>query len=199
MNAVKIRWINNNKFVFSYFFLLEKGAYGPSHGDYKDASTAQQPEPFVFIPSANQHASNADSVPIVKGFEFNTETIRRGFIRKVYSILSVRIFERKFFRLFRKCCVMFTILFAQCNRWCCCVHCPVLCSSCIMMRADNSLEIICGCLWSHWSLYSLQSFRWVAVKVFAVQHQPIWFFCQYSPLPNRLWLAIPQYNTIKMW
>lgn len=30
-----------------------------------------------------------ESEPNVKGFEFNDESIRRGFIRKVYGILSV--------------------------------------------------------------------------------------------------------------
>lgn len=40
------------------------------------------------MPPPNQHLPN-DQEPIVKGFEFSDTSIRRGFIRKVYSILSV--------------------------------------------------------------------------------------------------------------
>lgn len=36
------------------------------------------------------NATTTDTDPMVKGFEFSTESIRRGFIRKVYSILSVK-------------------------------------------------------------------------------------------------------------
>lgn len=36
--------------------------------------------------------------PEVKGFEFTDESIRRGFIRKVYSILSVRISLMRYHR-----------------------------------------------------------------------------------------------------
>lgn len=43
-----------------------------------------------FAPApAFQHVPASDEEPIVKGLEFNTESIRKGFIRKVYSILSV--------------------------------------------------------------------------------------------------------------
>lgn len=47
--------------------------------------------PSTHMPPQDMHVpSNAtDTDPIVKGFEFSTESIRRGFIRKVYSILSV--------------------------------------------------------------------------------------------------------------
>lgn len=51
--------------------------------------------PYGHIPPvANQHVPYSDgnsSDPIVKGFDFSEESIRRGFIRKVYSILTVRI------------------------------------------------------------------------------------------------------------
>lgn len=41
------------------------------------------------MPPPNQHVPNSDQEPMVKGFEFNDMSIRRGFIRKVYAILSV--------------------------------------------------------------------------------------------------------------
>lgn len=84
---------------------LEKSPYaappnmhGTSQSDgYKNAATAQQshPQPYVYtpssLPSSDQHLPNPDTDPFVKGFEFSTESIRRGFIRKVYSILSVKL------------------------------------------------------------------------------------------------------------
>lgn len=93
------RWmIRLNAFLLSFY--IEKGSYGapPNHG-YKDSSMGQQSEPYVYVPSgsmpsANQHIPTGDNVPMVKGFEFNTESIRRGFIRKVYSILSVRNYKK---------------------------------------------------------------------------------------------------------
>lgn len=67
-------------------------------------SQQQQQQPYAnqpgFIPYGypsattspqDQYVPNPDTDPIVKGFEFSTETIRRGFIRKVYSILSVQL------------------------------------------------------------------------------------------------------------
>lgn len=42
----------------------------------------------------NQHVPNSDEEPMVKGFEFSDMSIRRGFIRKVYSILSVSIMHQ---------------------------------------------------------------------------------------------------------
>lgn len=72
--------------------MSEKGSFGaPPNVGHKDGSTAHQSEPYVYVPSANQHVTSDDSDPIVKGFEFNTESIRRGFIRKVYTILSVML------------------------------------------------------------------------------------------------------------
>lgn len=62
------------------------------------AAYAQQPGfvPYGYasnnVPPQDMHVPNNDTDPIVKGFEFSTETIRRGFIRKVYSILSVNDF-----------------------------------------------------------------------------------------------------------
>lgn len=43
------------------------------------------------VPPSNQHMPVSDEEPMVKGFEFSDMSIRRGFIRKVYSILSVSI------------------------------------------------------------------------------------------------------------
>jgi len=44
-------------------------------------------------PPPTQHIPYSDNStePIVKGFEFSDESIRRGFIRKVYSILSIQL------------------------------------------------------------------------------------------------------------
>lgn len=45
-------------------------------------------------PPPNQHvpySDNNSSDPIVKGFDFTEQSIRRGFIRKVYSILTVQL------------------------------------------------------------------------------------------------------------
>lgn len=51
--------------------------------------------PYGHVPSPpNQHApysDNSSADPIVKGFDFTEETIRRGFIRKVYSILTCQL------------------------------------------------------------------------------------------------------------
>lgn len=49
------------------------------------------PAPGFAPPPASQHLPFVEDEPIVKGLEFNTESIRKGFIRKVYSILSVNI------------------------------------------------------------------------------------------------------------
>ncbi|XP_055311041.1 protein lifeguard 1-like [Sitodiplosis mosellana] len=64
-----------------------QAAYPPQAGfaPYGYASTNMPPPP------ADMHVPIHDTDPIVKGFQFNTETIRRGFIRKVYSILSVQL------------------------------------------------------------------------------------------------------------
>lgn len=67
----------------------------PPNAGYKDTPPYPQQTPYVYasssMPPADQHVpTNPDTDPFVKGFEFNTESIRRGFIRKVYSILSVR-------------------------------------------------------------------------------------------------------------
>lgn len=48
--------------------------------------------PYGHVPAPAQHmpySDNSSTEPIVKGFEFTDESIRRGFIRKVYSILTV--------------------------------------------------------------------------------------------------------------
>lgn len=73
------------------------GGPPPHSGGYKDGPSYAQPAygyAPASMPPADQHVpTNPDTDPFVKGFEFNTESIRRGFIRKVYSILSVRIGE----------------------------------------------------------------------------------------------------------
>lgn len=57
-------------------------------------STAYQaPEPGFAPAPAFQHVPISDEDPIVKGMAFSTESIRKGFIRKVYTILSVIIYS----------------------------------------------------------------------------------------------------------
>lgn len=51
-----------------------------------------QSTPVSIEHEMNGNAAN-DTEPIVKGFEFNEATIRRGFIRKVYGLLSVSFFR----------------------------------------------------------------------------------------------------------
>lgn len=67
---------------------------------YPTTQAAFPPQPgFAPYGSPNQsmpqdpYLSNTttDTDPMVKGFDFSTETIRRGFIRKVYSILSLQL------------------------------------------------------------------------------------------------------------
>lgn len=67
----------------------------PPNAAYKDTAPYPQQPPYGYasssMPPPDQHVpTNPDTDPFVKGFEFNTDSIRRGFIRKVYSILSVR-------------------------------------------------------------------------------------------------------------
>lgn len=52
-------------------------------------AAAYPPAPGFAPAPAFQHVPPAEDEPIVKGLDFNTETIRKGFIRKVYTILSV--------------------------------------------------------------------------------------------------------------
>lgn len=49
--------------------------------------------PYGHVPPPNQHVpySDTNTAEQVKGFEFSDESIRRGFIRKVYSILTVQL------------------------------------------------------------------------------------------------------------
>lgn len=63
-------------------------AYPPQPGfaPYGSSSSMPPQDPYIHVPNAN-----TDTDPMVKGFEFSTESIRRGFIRKVYSILSVQL------------------------------------------------------------------------------------------------------------
>lgn len=104
-----------DKIIFSSIFIsghkkinVGKESYAPPPnmdaphgGGYKTTSGSSQPYPQpgavpYGYPSSttspqDQYVPNADNVPIVKGFEFTGETIRRGFIRKVYSILSMQL------------------------------------------------------------------------------------------------------------
>lgn len=67
------------------------GAQQAPHAAYPQTGFAPYGYPSTHVPPQDLHVpSNAtDTDLMVKGFEFNTESIRRGFIRKVYSILSV--------------------------------------------------------------------------------------------------------------
>lgn len=61
-------------------------AYPPQPGFAPYGSSSSMPAQDPYMPNAT-----TDTDPIVKGFEFSTESIRRGFIRKVYSILSIQL------------------------------------------------------------------------------------------------------------
>lgn len=62
-------------------------AYPPQTGFAPYGSSSSMPPQDPYMPNA----TTTDTDPMVKGFEFSTASIRRGFIRKVYSILSVII------------------------------------------------------------------------------------------------------------
>lgn len=71
-----------------------KAAGAAPHAAYPQAGFAPYGYASTNMPPQDMHVpTNAanDTDPIVKGFEFSTESIRRGFIRKVYSILSVSL------------------------------------------------------------------------------------------------------------
>lgn len=101
---------------FDFYFLWlkmlveKKGQLPPSYPQQSIPQTGFAPQPgfaprpgysdgypqsnFISVygdgmPPANQHVPISDQEPMVKGFEFNDMSIRRGFIRKVYAILSV--------------------------------------------------------------------------------------------------------------
>lgn len=72
--------------------IMPPGGGGYASAGYPSAGypPAGYPPATGFAPApAFQHVAAAEDEPIVKGLDFNTETIRKGFIRKVYSILSV--------------------------------------------------------------------------------------------------------------
>lgn len=62
---------------------------GYPQGGYPAAGYPPQPGFAPAQPAYAQHVPIGEDEPIVKGLEFSTESIRKGFIRKVYSILSV--------------------------------------------------------------------------------------------------------------
>lgn len=62
-----------------------QAAFPPQPGFAPYGSSSSMPPQDPYMPN-----STTDTDPMVKGFEFSTESIRRGFIRKVYSILSVK-------------------------------------------------------------------------------------------------------------
>lgn len=64
-------------------------AAGYAQGGYPAAGYPPQPGFAPAQPAYAQHVPIGEDEPIVKGLEFSTESIRKGFIRKVYSILSV--------------------------------------------------------------------------------------------------------------
>lgn len=80
--------------------------YPPNVGFVNPGYPSGQPQPSGFVPlvhPANNPYGHMPNIPPqhpgafidpedlseVKGFDFNDESIRKGFIRKVYSILSV--------------------------------------------------------------------------------------------------------------
>lgn len=62
----------------------QPGQPQPGFAPYGYPSNNLPPQDLHYVPNVA-----TDTDPMVKGFEFSTESIRRGFIRKVYSILSV--------------------------------------------------------------------------------------------------------------
>lgn len=79
--------------------LSDKYKNPPQNVDYRGGPNQPYAQSSGFVPynypsavasPQDQYVPNPDTDPIVKGFEFTTESLRRGFIRKVYAILSVR-------------------------------------------------------------------------------------------------------------
>lgn len=76
-----------------------QSSYAPQQGFPPYAPPGPQPGfmpvpgavPYGHVPPSMPYSENNSSDPIVKGFEFSDESIRRGFIRKVYSILTVQL------------------------------------------------------------------------------------------------------------
>lgn len=70
--------------------ILPQVGYQPSQAGYFQAAYPP-PGGHSVSPGSTplQHVDTNDKDPMVDGLNFNTESIRRGFIRKVYSILSV--------------------------------------------------------------------------------------------------------------
>lgn len=66
-------------------------AYPPPSG-YPGAVPQPGFQPYGHVPTSI-YAPAAEDEPTVKGFNFSDESVRRGFIRKVYCILSVTILD----------------------------------------------------------------------------------------------------------
>lgn len=54
-----------------------------------DNNQTTVPPSDLHIPKDNPNTNDANDVDYAKNFEFNTASIRRGFIRKVYGLLTV--------------------------------------------------------------------------------------------------------------
>lgn len=67
---------------------VPQAGFAPQPGVPYGYPSSSMPPPNQQMPNFQSPGAN-DTEPIVKGFEFSDESIRRGFIRKVYSILSV--------------------------------------------------------------------------------------------------------------
>lgn len=91
------------------------GFANPGYPNAGYPNSQPQPSGFVpLVPPANNPYGNSPNIPPqhpgafvdpedlsqIKGFDFSEETIRRGFIRKVYSILSVSIYSQTIFLRF---------------------------------------------------------------------------------------------------
>lgn len=66
--------------------------FDPQPGFAPQPAYPPQSQPYGHVPAHMYAGSDTNPLeqPAVKGFEFTDESIRRGFIRKVYAILSVR-------------------------------------------------------------------------------------------------------------
>lgn len=95
-------------------FFSSGTSYPQQQPGYGIGFAPQQPgmqpgfHPSAFAPSAGSPDGyspyDAESAT-VKGFDFNDQTIRRGFIKKVYSILTVSVSSTVFALLFVNCII----------------------------------------------------------------------------------------------
>lgn len=77
------------------------GGYPPQQPGYPPQQPGYPPQGMGGLdPGYGGPAYAGDANPEAKGFEFNDESIRRGFIRKVYAILMVNTKKWTFFFVF---------------------------------------------------------------------------------------------------